>query len=236
MTRERKFLRAAWRGMLIAGMSAAAAAQPPAPSAGSDALQRHIERARETAAALEPADAREQRMRERSALLAQGEAALAQGEVDAALVAFERAALMLHAADTEIALVRTYMQAGEYRRAVSFSAHTAGAHRQVVAGAVLYAWLLSLGGQDGAARRLLDGAAQLDASDPMVRAMQRLLAAPTETPGGNFVEPPVRLAPARCSMPRVALPASRSRIRAAATVSSWRRRCAAKSMTCLPRR
>lgn len=187
-------MRAVWRGMFAAGLSAAACAQPPAPAAA-DALQRYIERSRATAAAAQVPAEQEQRLRERAALLVQGEASLARGEVEAALGAFERAALMLHAADTEMALVRTYMQAGEYRRAVSFSAHTAGAHRQTVAGAVLYAWLLSLGGQHDAARRLLDSAAQVDAPDSMLRDMRRLLAAPSELPRGALLEPPVRLAP-----------------------------------------
>ena len=39
---------------------------------------------------------------------------------------FDRAALILHAADTEIALVRSYMQAGEYRRESSLAGGTEG--------------------------------------------------------------------------------------------------------------
>jgi hypothetical protein len=48
------------------------------------------------------------RMQERNALLAQGEAALARSDTDAAQSAFERAALIQHAADTEMGLVRTW--------------------------------------------------------------------------------------------------------------------------------
>ncbi len=166
--------------------SAAACAQPPAPASGVEALQRYLERTREAAAAQTAAE-REQRLHERSALLVQGEAALANGDVGRALGAFERAALMLHAADTEMALVRTYMQAGEYRRAVSFSAHTAGAHRQVIAGAVLYAWLLSRGGQDDAARRLL-AAAQHESHDPLLREAQQLMASTAGLPRGALME------------------------------------------------
>ena len=53
----------------------------------------------------------------------------------------------MHAADTEIALVRGHMQAGDYRRALAFGAHTAGAHLDVVGGSLLYVWLLHAGGQ-----------------------------------------------------------------------------------------
>ncbi len=99
-----------------------------------------------------------ERLLERAELLASGEQALAGRDVDAALQAFDRAALILHAADTEIALVRAYMQGGEYRRALAFGAHTAGAHLDVVGGSALYAWLLHAGGQPVIAQRLLDEA------------------------------------------------------------------------------
>jgi hypothetical protein len=188
-------MRAVLRGMFAAGLSAAACAQPPAPSPGLDTLQRYLERTRDAAAAAQAEPEREQRQRERSVLLARGEASLARGNVEAALGAFERAALMQHAADTEMALVRAYMQGGEYRRAVSFSAHTAGAHRQVIAGAVLYAWLLSQGGQHDAARRLLETAGEAHGANPLLREARHLIATPAELPHGGLVQPPVRLAP-----------------------------------------
>ncbi|MEO6321243.1 MAG: hypothetical protein ABIR56_11215 [Polaromonas sp.] len=72
-----------------------------------------------------------------------------------ALAAFDRAALILHAADTEMALVRSHMQSGDYRRALVFGAHTAGAHLDVLGGAALYAWLLHLGGRGEIAQRLV---------------------------------------------------------------------------------
>ncbi len=50
------------------------------------------------------------------------------------------------------------MQAGEYRRALSFGAHAAGAHRDFPAATALYAWLLYVGGQDAFAARRLDAA------------------------------------------------------------------------------
>ncbi len=91
----------------------------------------------------------------RAAMLHRGEAALARGEVEVALQEFEAAAALSHAADAEMGIVRAYMQAGEYRRALAFVAHTAGAHRDETASAVLYAYLLLVGGQDVAARRVL---------------------------------------------------------------------------------
>ena len=130
---------------------------------------------------------------ERAALLADGEAALSQGRVDQALRHFERAASMAHAADTEMALVRTYLQAGDYRQATSFSAHTAGAHRQVVEGAVLYAGLLAIGGQQEAANRLLDEAAGRFSSAPMLAAARRWIDVPVAEP--DPVLQAVRLAP-----------------------------------------
>jgi hypothetical protein len=128
-----------------------------------------------------------------AALLAEGEAALSAGRIDQALRRFERAASVAHTADTELALVRTYLQAGDYRQATAFSAHTAGAHRQVVEGAALYAGLLAIGGQQEAAYRLLDEASARFPSAPMLAAMRRWIAAP----GGEqeSVLQPVRLAP-----------------------------------------
>ena len=47
------------------------------------------------------------------------------------------------------------MQAGEYRRALAFAAHTAGAHHDSDAGKALYAQLLDLGGRGEIAARVL---------------------------------------------------------------------------------
>jgi hypothetical protein len=161
-----------------------------------------------SAAAAEPPERQADRLRARGRLLDQGEAALARGEVEAALGHFERAAQLLHAADTEMSLVRTYMQAGDYRRAVSFGAHTAGAHRQVVAGAVLYAWLLRQGGQEAVATQLLATAAQTEAPDPLLAQARRLLATPGALPSDELMAPPVRLAP----YSRGAVPARGARV------------------------
>ena len=64
------------------------------------------------------------------------------------------ASLLAHEADAEIGLTLTYMQAGEYRRALAFAAHTAGEHRESPDAAALYAALLDIGGQEQLAARL----------------------------------------------------------------------------------
>jgi exonuclease VII small subunit len=116
-----------------------------------------------------------ERERERVALLEQGEAALAHGRSDQALRLFEKAAAMAHTADTELALVRTHLQTGAYQQAIAFSAHTAGAHRQVPEGAALYAWLLAIGGQREAADKLLDAADERFGRNPLLNSVRRLI-------------------------------------------------------------
>jgi hypothetical protein len=142
-------------------------------------------------------------MRERTQLLARGEAALARSDANTALIAFESAANILHAADTEMGLVRTYMQTGQYRRALAFAAHTAGAHNDDVGGSVLYAWLLHIGGQTAFAQRLM-AEAQARAPDHrlLATAAQQLQ---TKAPlaKGVLLQAPARMAPygARSGMP-----------------------------------
>lgn len=138
------------------------------------------------------------RLQERAELLKTGEAALARLDAPAALDAFERATLILHAADTEIALVRTYMQGGDYRRALAFGAHTAGAHLDVVGGTVLYAWLLHVGGQPAIAQRLLAGAESRMPGNPrdaLLAAVQLQLRSGQPVASGQLLAPPTRLAP-----------------------------------------
>src|SRR5262245_35530327 len=109
-------------------------------------------------------------------LLERGESALAWGEVAQAAEAFERAASIRHAAEPEMGLIRTYMQTGAYRRALAFAAHTAGAHRDAPAGAVLYAWLLHVGGQVRLAQRMLDDVeAQSPGNSLVAEARRRVL-------------------------------------------------------------
>lgn len=113
-----------------------------------------------------------ERLQERTRLMRTGEAALARLELDKASNAFNRAALIQRAADTEIALVRAYMQSGQYRRALASGAHTAGAHLDVVAGSALYAWLLSAGGQGVIGRHLLNEAQARIPNHPIVTRVQ----------------------------------------------------------------
>jgi len=136
------------------------------------------------------------RATDREELLRTAEAALEKRDVEGALAAFERAASLAHSADTEMGLVRAYMQRGEYRRALAFVAHTASAHRDEAGGAVLYAWLLHVGGQRAAAQRVLDEATRQFPGEPTiaeVRAQLALQESPRAT--GHLREAPLRLAP-----------------------------------------
>ncbi len=144
-----------------------------------------------------------ERIAQRKTYLEKGEAALAAGNADEGQMAFERAALISHAADTEMGLVRSYMQAGEYRRALAFGAHTAGAHLDVAGGSALYAWLLHVGGQRAFAQRLLTEAQSRHPGHPVVEATRLQL--PPELPAqpaaalplatGLLLQTPVRMAP-----------------------------------------
>jgi hypothetical protein len=132
---------------------------------------------------------------ERQRLLAEGEARLAAGSPAEAEPLFDRAALILHAADSEIALVRTYMQQGQYRKALAFCAHTAGVHRDVVAAAGLYVWLLHLGGQTAvAARRLAEAQAQYP-GEALLAAVDAEIRSGWPQARGLLRRPPSRLAP-----------------------------------------
>ena len=134
-------------------------------------------------------------MPERDALLNRAEQALAGGDTDGAVLAFEQAAGMLHAADTEMGLVRASMQAGDYRHALAFCAHTAGAHLDAAAAGALYAWLLRVGGQDAAARRVLDDAWAHAPQDPVVMATRRAFETDTFQTSGVMLDLPHRMAP-----------------------------------------
>jgi tetratricopeptide (TPR) repeat protein len=136
-----------------------------------------------------------ERLKERADLLKAGEAALARMDANAAIDSFDRAALILHAADTEIALVRAYMQNGQYRRALAFGAHTAGAHLDVIGGSALYAWLLHAGGQGVIAQRLLAEADARLPNNAMLARAQLQLKAGTPLATGNLLTLPTRLAP-----------------------------------------
>ena len=156
--------------------------QPAASQAGATAM-------REAAAVLP------ERLKERTDWLKAGETALARRDTAAAIEAFDRAALILHAADTEIALVRAYMQSGQYRRALAFGAHTAGAHLDVIGGSTLYAWLLYAGGQGVIAQRLLAEAEARRPGDKMLGHVQTQLKSGAPVASGDLLALPTRLAP-----------------------------------------
>lgn len=153
----------------LLGLAAACALAQPSPDGGAlpampGAWKSHLPQ-------VDPA--------QRAALMQRGQAALVAGDPAAARDAFERAAQLQHAADIEIGIVRTQMLEGEYRQALAFASHTAGAHRDVAAGAALYGWLLHLGGQTAVAARLLDAARQTHPTDPdLARAWAQARPAP----------------------------------------------------------
>ena len=156
--------------------------QPAASQAGATAVREAI--------AVPP-----KRLKERADLLKAGEAALAGMDANAAIDSFDRAALILHAADTEIALVRAYMQSGQYRRALAFGAHTAGAHLDVIGGSALYAWLLHAGGQGVIAQRLLTEAEARMPGDSTLAKVKTQLTSGAPVASGNLLALPTRLAP-----------------------------------------
>jgi hypothetical protein len=134
-------------------------------------------------------------MPERDALLRNAERALIRGDTTAAVSALERAATMRHAADTEMGLVRAAMQAGDYRQALAFCAHTAGAHLDTAAAGALYAWLLRAGGQDLSARRVLDMAQAQAPQDPVVEATRHAFDSDSFVASGVLLDTPHRMAP-----------------------------------------
>jgi hypothetical protein len=131
----------------------------------------------------------------RAALIAQGEAALAHRDTAAAEQSFDQAGAISHSADAELGLVRTYMQAGAYRRALAFVAHTAGAHIDEPSGAALQSWLLFLGGQRVPAKRFLAEALERNPGNPVLLEVHRQLDSGSPLAHGILLEPPSRFAP-----------------------------------------
>jgi hypothetical protein len=132
---------------------------------------------------------------ERQRRVQQAESHLARGDTAAAERVFDQAASTVHSADVEAGLVRTYMQAGEYRRALAFGAHAAGAHREVPAGSALYAWLLHIGGQGVVARRTLNDVIESFPDDALLRLADEQLRQPWPRAGARLLEAPTRCAP-----------------------------------------
>ncbi len=132
---------------------------------------------------------------DRQRLVQEGESQLSAGATEAAQQAFDRAASMVHSADVEMGLVRTYLQAGDYRHALTFASHAAGAHRNVPGGTALYAWLLHIGGQGVVARRLLADALALAPDDAALRSARDQLAGAWPQPDATLLAAPLRAAP-----------------------------------------
>ncbi len=124
---------------------------------------------------------------QRLQLVREGHAALAAGQAGAAEELFERAGNLAHEADAEIGQVRAMMQAGAYRRALAFAAHTAGVHPEDSVGAALYAWLLYLGGQARVADDTLARALAHHPGDAGLIALRERLA---RRDAGKPVAPP----------------------------------------------
>ncbi|RTL29533.1 MAG: hypothetical protein EKK47_13010 [Burkholderiales bacterium] len=120
--------RSVLRGLLLAAMSQHLQAAPPALQDGQS---------------------------ERTHWVREGEAALMRGEPEQAMQAFERGGAMGHEPAIELGMVRAAMQAGHYRQAMGFAAHTAGEHARDADCVAVYIWLLRLGGQLAMAEQLM---------------------------------------------------------------------------------
>jgi len=135
------------------------------------------------------------RMPQRIVLLQQAQAELERGDATQALDDFERAAMMLHAADAELGLIHAAMQDGQYRRALAFCAHTAGEHTDDAEGGALYAWLLRIGGQEALARQVLADTRAHAPDDAVALAIEDAFTAAPPTAAGVLLQPPHRMAP-----------------------------------------
>ena len=127
--------------------------------------------------------------------LVAAEAQLARGEALDAAQAFEKAAALEHAADIELGMVRSYLQSGEFRRAMAFASHTAGAHGNDAGGTALYFWLLQLSGQHEFAARLLDQARTRLPDSTLLSELNAQIASGAAFTSEAMLVPPARLAP-----------------------------------------
>jgi hypothetical protein len=128
-------------------------------------------------------------------VLAEGEQLLAAGDAASAEAAFDRAAAAVHEHDVEMSLVRAYVQAGDYRRALAFAAHAAGAHGHAPAASALYAWLLTTGGQRRVARQLLARAVGTSPDDSLLEHAATRLSDAWPIADGPLLHAPARFAP-----------------------------------------
>jgi hypothetical protein len=180
-----------WLVLLVCLSAPATAHAADTESASSQKLKRIMEQSRADAPMAAGGDAPQ----ERAVLLARGEAALVRNDTDAAQTAFDNAASVLHAADTEMGLVRTYMQQGQYRRALAFAAHTAGSHPDDARGSALYAWLLHIGGQPVIAQKLLAENTARVPKHYLLSEVQKQLQTNAPVATGDLLNTPARMAP-----------------------------------------
>jgi hypothetical protein len=179
-----------------ASCALAATSVPPSRAAASSASQPALGRAHGHAHGHDDdAGSTLQSLAERRRLLSAGEASLANGDIDGARRAFEQAANMAHSAEIELGILRTQMQAGEYRQALAFAAHTAGVHLDDVEGAAFYAWLLNLGGQVAVADQTLQQAEARAPDHPLLRLVRERLQSGVMLASGALRHGPARLAP-----------------------------------------
>ena len=135
------------------------------------------------------------RLPQRVALLARAQAELERGDAPQALDDFERAAMMLHASDAELGLIRAAMQDGQYRRALAFCAHTAGEHTDDADGGALYAWLLRIGGQGELATHVLAQLRAQASDDAVTVAVDAAFGTTPSAATGVLLAPLHRMAP-----------------------------------------
>ena len=129
------------------------------------------------------------------AVVAAAEQALVNGDTAAASAGFERAAAMQHDGAIELGLVRAALQAGDFREALAFCAHTAGAHADEPAAGAFYAWLLRAAGQPGEARRVLAQTQARAPHDPVVAATRQAFENEVPIAIGVLLAAPHRMAP-----------------------------------------
>lgn len=154
--------------IVLAALLALVAGRATALEAVDSGPPRSMSSAERPAAPNSDASARNKRMLKAETLLKQGKAIQAQE-------AFEQVAATEHAADIELGILRSQMQAGQYQQALNFAAHTAGAHPDESAGTAFYAWLLHLGGQQVIALKTLEQAEQRSPGDLALARVHSLI-------------------------------------------------------------
>ncbi|MDX1915235.1 MAG: hypothetical protein SFU55_06595 [Methylophilus sp.] len=108
-------------------------------------------------------------------VLSQVQQHLQHGQASQARSLLEQTANALHSEAIETALILTHMQNGEYSHALSAAAHTQAEHVNIADTCLLYAWLLSIGGQTTFANTLLQENLARFPEHQSLRSMQSLL-------------------------------------------------------------